>query len=359
MQTNRLSAIDGLRGIAILLVALFHIFVSNVEFVPWLPNYAANPFFQNSFLGVELFFLISGFVIYMTLERSQNYKSFLIKRWLRLFPAMAIVSIAIYILANYFAERVTGTPGILDLLPGMLFIEPVVLSAILGTEVDNVDGVLWSIHVEIKYYILFGALYFLNREKALLRFIALYFVAFAFKVFARFMGNETIWMIEEFVNLTSIHLFGWFCTGMLIYKWYQHKNKEALLFSPVLLAAATLTSGELKLVPTLLCISFYVVFLGALINEPIRKILSNRILLFVGFISYPLYLIHDSLMIMTVTELHKVFPEITSYAIYIPGISFAVLLSYLLAKYCEPFFRTKGNDYLLRSSSEIKQEKVA
>jgi len=359
MQTNRLSAIDGLRGIAILLVATFHIFISNVEFVPWLSDYTANPLLKNSFLGVELFFLISGFVIYMTLERSQNYKTFLIKRWLRLFPAMAIVSIAIYIVANYLAERVTGTPGILDLLPGMLFIEPVVLSAILGTEVDNIDGVLWSIHVEIKYYIIFGALFFLNREKALQRFILLYLAAFAFKVFARFAGNETIWMIEDYVNLTSIHLFGWFCTGMLIYRWYQYKENNALLLSLPLGFVAILTSGELMVVPTVICIIFYLGFIGALVNQTISRVLSNSVLLFIGFISYPLYLVHDSILITSVTELHKILPQVMSYFVYVPGIAISVVISYLLAKHYEPYCRRIGSKLLLPKPVRIKPQRLA
>lgn len=358
MQKNRLSAIDGLRGIAILLVVVFHIFVSNVELIKWLPDYTSNALFQYSFLGVELFFLISGFVIYLTLEKCENYKVFLVKRWLRLFPAMAMVSIIIYLCATYVAERATGTPNLLDLLPGMLFIEPVILSGILGTEVDNIDGVLWSIHVEVKYYILFGGLYFLNKEKALQRFIAIYFLAFLFKVFARFAGNETIWVVEDYVNLTSIHLFGWFCTGMLIYKWHQYKDNKALFMSLPLAGIATLTSAELNVIPTLFCITFYILFLGALTNESVKNILSNQVLLLIGFISYPLYLIHNSLMIMTVTELHQLLPDFVSYAIYIPGFLMAVLISYVIAQYHEPFFRIKVRDYLLGNASKMKHQKA-
>ncbi len=77
MSEKRLDALDGLRGVAILLVMGFHFFhhlespYYKSHLYPYGERFAAIPLFQYGYLGVELFFIISGFVIALTLEKSQ------------------------------------------------------------------------------------------------------------------------------------------------------------------------------------------------------------------------------------------------------------------------------------------------
>ena len=78
MQTNYIKEIQSLRGISILLVFLFHL---NQDYFPY------------GYLGVDVFFVISGFVITKIiyenlLERKFNLKIFYVSRFLRLFPSL-------------------------------------------------------------------------------------------------------------------------------------------------------------------------------------------------------------------------------------------------------------------------------
>ena len=96
---KRISYLDGHRGIAILLVLLYHAFSRWTELVPYGNDFADFPLFRFGYLGVELFFLISGFVILMTLEKFNSFTEFMYHRWLRLFPAMLICSLFVFFTA--------------------------------------------------------------------------------------------------------------------------------------------------------------------------------------------------------------------------------------------------------------------
>src|ERR1700679_1685854 len=75
---GRLLELDCLRGIAVTLVITFHFTLNE-------PN--LRRYFRFDCAGVELFFMISGFVIFLTIEKTTNYKDFLLSRFSRLFPA--------------------------------------------------------------------------------------------------------------------------------------------------------------------------------------------------------------------------------------------------------------------------------
>ena len=88
----RIAELDALRGIAVLSVILYHYTSRYNDLYQHKSTYLLN--FTLGRLGVQLFFIISGFVIFMTLERCSNIKQFIIKRMSRLYPAY-IVSVTL------------------------------------------------------------------------------------------------------------------------------------------------------------------------------------------------------------------------------------------------------------------------
>lgn len=86
-KSKRLFELDALRGIAALGVVLFHYMVAFAD------NYSHASeifplfrYFRYGKHGVELFFLISGFVILMSLEKTKNGPDFVVGRFARLYP---------------------------------------------------------------------------------------------------------------------------------------------------------------------------------------------------------------------------------------------------------------------------------
>jgi len=84
-----IPALDGIRGLAILLVLCFHLFTSNPETGHWFFDFA-NRTILSFYLGVNLFFVLSGFLItgilLNTLHQPHFFKTFYIRRTLRIFP---------------------------------------------------------------------------------------------------------------------------------------------------------------------------------------------------------------------------------------------------------------------------------
>src|SRR5438105_3648135 len=94
MEERRFQELDGLRGLAALSIVLFH-YLSRYDQiytprgdVPFGFSYGAN--------GVALFFVISGFVIFMTLKRCKTALDFLVSRFSRLFPAYWAAALLTY-----------------------------------------------------------------------------------------------------------------------------------------------------------------------------------------------------------------------------------------------------------------------
>ena len=164
---QRIKYLDGLRGIAILLVISYHAFGGDgyKGTIYYGNKFQDLLFFKYGYLGVQLFFLISGFVILMTLEKSKSFIDFMYKRWLRLFPAMLIATFLIYTTASIFYERPAGIPNIHSIIPGLFFINPIILEKITNIHFPTMEGAFWSLYVEMFFYIIFGLSYFVIKER--------------------------------------------------------------------------------------------------------------------------------------------------------------------------------------------------
>ena len=75
----------------------------------------------------------------------------MVRRWTRLFPAMVVATVLVYATTGLFVHRPGGQPQPIDVLPGLLFLQPELLSAIFGTKVAAIEGAFWSLYVEVKF----------------------------------------------------------------------------------------------------------------------------------------------------------------------------------------------------------------
>lgn len=151
MNNSRVETIDVFRGVAILLVVLFH-------FTARLPGHALNitdgapPQVYFGWVGVYFFFIVSGYCIFMTLERSATVGVFLARRLSRIYPAFAAAVLLLF--AFGLVAHVPSVPeakfhviepSLIDVAMNLVFV---------GEIGEWVNGSFWSIAVEMKFYLL-------------------------------------------------------------------------------------------------------------------------------------------------------------------------------------------------------------
>lgn len=156
MDTRRVNEIDLLRFIAALSVVFFHYafrgYAADDRSI--MPYPLLAPVAKYGYLGVELFFLISGFVILMTASRG-SLKGFAVSRFVRLYPAFwASCTITFVLIVLMGGDRYSASIG--QYLANMTM-----LSGFVG--VPSIDGVYWSLFIEMQFYGLVAALMVVGR----------------------------------------------------------------------------------------------------------------------------------------------------------------------------------------------------
>jgi len=159
MQLKYYRSLDGVRGIAALVVVIFHFFTyPNSQYVPNLDLYHKLTWFGQH--GVTVFFVLSGFVITrILLQTSANNNYFTAcyrKRGLRIFPLYYLFLI-IYYLVTPFLFNSPGVPFKLQ-LPLYFYLQN--FSQVLQIKAQG-PGHLWSLAVEEHFYLLWPLAIFL------------------------------------------------------------------------------------------------------------------------------------------------------------------------------------------------------
>lgn len=192
MQSLRLRGLDGLRGIAALAVVAYHYNDIRVYY---------------GLLGVELFFVISGFVILMTLERVGSVAEFALHRFARLYPAYW-VSVAV--------------AGCFLLLTHQTTFEVVAINATMLQGLINQTALIdpyWTLAYEVWFYIVMAALFAAGQLKRIERFALAWLMAMLVWHAAMYFGFGIPFYWSKGVLHFVMPLFGHlFIAGMMVYR---------------------------------------------------------------------------------------------------------------------------------------------
>lgn len=150
LRKPRQDNIDLLRAIAILSVVFYH-FTTRMQPAFYRSDHV--PFtFPWGHHGVDLFFIVSGFCIFMTLDSSRSLENFWARRLARIQPAY-VAGIAI----TFAVVTLAGLPG-REVSPLIALSNTVWLNVI--PYWPEVDSAYWSLVVELKFYVIIGVLYY-------------------------------------------------------------------------------------------------------------------------------------------------------------------------------------------------------
>lgn len=311
-KTNeRIIQLDALRGIAAIWVVLFHL---TTRFFQIYPQEQISTFsIPDGRHGVHLFFMISGYVILMTLDKCKSLLDFAVLRFCRLFPTYWLCVIVTFCVVTYF-----GLPG-REVPLKDAFLNLTMVPEALGVQL--VDNSYWSLQVELFFYTLMGILVFSGQRKNLILILSL---LIALDLCLLIYWNQPaitlakpIKAIRLLLNLRFLHLF---LFGMIC---YERKINNKKYYLPLLLFCILCSLIEKDLEHFIFIALVGIVFFIATNKE--ISLFQNKMLLFLGYISYPLYLIHQNISYVVIRTLLE-FKLPQYFAVF-----FSIIISIILA----------------------------
>lgn len=301
---KKLTGLQTLRGIAALLVCCFHArMLLNGDF-----NYGIF-FFGKGNIGVPLFFIISGFImVYSTenlsVDAFSNFKSFLLKRILRIVPLYYVLTLTI-IFISYTLPYYLEKEGFIELVRILLFIPK-------GNDTPLLVG--WTLSYEFLFYLLFA--FSLLFHKWRYYFLYACFILFVF-IIPLFSDKPVSFQLQEanyfdslYLNLATNAFMLYFMAGMLIGNTYSviklsFGKAKLLLFASIAIFTAYYFKA-FSFAQSDLFVCALLVF-AVLHYERLKPNTSaNRFLTYLGDLSYSIYLMHPIMVIFLPATFRKI-----------------------------------------------------
>lgn len=340
ISTKYKNHITGLRGISVIMVVLFHL---------------DRSLFSLGYLGVDIFFVISGYVITLTFYKEYlnnnkiNIISFYIRRIKRLYPALVISIILTYIIYILFSDTIY-----FQSITKSAFFSLIGLSNIYYlfsnqnyfiNEINNPFIHTWSLGIEEQFYFIYPFILIIifNKkikfnEKSL---VYIFFIITFFLYFFYYYTSKTIWGNFYF----PLSRFWEISLGCSLFFLSKYKIKFLNAFIILVFAVFIIFLYYSSYLTTQLEIFFTCFFASILIinqNNFITNLLENKILLFIGTISYSIYLFHYPIIFFLEQY-------IDYYLVYFISIIFIIFISTLSYNYVEvPFRNYKYFDYYIK-----------
>ncbi|TKB43198.1 acyltransferase family protein [Thalassotalea mangrovi] len=272
-MTNKLDSLQVLRALAAFAVVFSHI-----------------PMIDRGEFGVDIFFVVSGFIICYITERDSSH--FIVKRIFRVLPLYYVGTLGIFFIGTYFPALVSSEPGqVTELIKSLLFIP----YHNAGGEVAPVLKLGWTLNYEMFFYVVFALSLQLSKVHA--SAICAGILALLISAGQLFDANNLFYQFYTDTILLE------FIYGMAIYTLWKNTNHIDVNKSLEYLA--------LGLALTLVCLMFFIdrggirflsfgvpaVAVVSLMLWGVRSIKFPFWLVLLGDASYSLYLFHPYLVL--------------------------------------------------------------
>lgn len=294
------SDIDGLRAVAVLSVVFFHL---NIEL------------FQGGYTGVDVFFVISGYLITSILKKNiENHRfsfvEFFARRVRRIFPALLSTLVFTSCLCLLFYNQKDIAAYTDDLLWTLGFASNFQFASAVGYFDLPADQKLllhtWSLAVEEQFYIfwplfIWGLYKFTSSQKVIANFLVFtVFVSFCYSEYTLFQGQT----LTGFYMLPS-RIWELGMGSLLAFKSPHLKKTSSFLVTlsgMALLALSFLWLDSYKSFPGINALysvaGTALIIIGGLRANAVSTLLSNRVFVYFGRRSFSLYLIHWPLVVL-------------------------------------------------------------
>jgi peptidoglycan/LPS O-acetylase OafA/YrhL len=353
---GRLAALDGLRLIAALLVVMFH-FVGtqftnvwgekNSEIFPGIYRFATY-----GHLGVQFFFIISGFVICMS-SWDRRLPDFFVSRVVRLYPAywFAVIASALVVtLMRPVATQISSVKpprSLSDVLSNLTMFQE-------AYGVPHVDSVYWTLWAEMRFYLIFSIVVWLGLTyRRVIAFCALWAIGSVLSAASGVAALGTIVMpgySTYFIAGIAFYLmyrFGptpllWGIVGVC---WLQAQRD--MFGATVYMNNFLKTSMEWRYSALLMTVFFLAIAAVALGWLSWAR---WRWLTVAGALTYPLYLLHQDVGLIIIRGLHGSVPH---WPLLFGALGAMLVLAYLVNRLVERPLAPRVKRMLVRSLDQM------
>ncbi len=287
---GKVYPLESLRGMAAIIVALFHYPTSS-----WLTS---NPLVRNGPLMVDLFFVLSGFVIAMNyLSRLDNWREaldFMRKRFWRLYP-LHFITLILFVLVEFSKLVFEAKTGLVSTNPAFsvnnaeAFANHLLLIQAIYLDHLTFNGPSWSISAEFITYIVFAVLVLHARTYNAAAAAILVVAAGITLLVTDGMESDTDWALVR---------CGYsFFVGVLAFRLFNRTKTGGSQYLAIALIALSITTVYFAgLFPRVLIPWIFAAVIVQLARIPVEsetsKLLSSAPLIYLGTISYSIYMTH-------------------------------------------------------------------
>ena len=339
--SGRVVAIDGLRGVAATLVVLFHLHLAVSRSAS---NWLWGPFdwvARNGALGVDIFFVISGFVIALSVSKGAPtlayFGRFILRRSIRLDPpywsAILLEVLLLRITVRFVPDHPVTLPSTPQLLAHFAY-----LQELLGY--GSIVNIFWTLCYEIQFYGFFVGMVVLQPmlparlrgPRVIAFFCALLFVI---SIWTRY------WPPARLLHGLAINRWFQFFLGVLTYHAVAGTGRlRTLILAWAVLVAAVLAANQPATQLLAVLVSAWLVATAR--DARWGWVFTTRPVMLLGAMSYSIYLYHSSVGWRFVTVMQRLIPgqwgTPTAIGVYVLGIivsiGCAAVLWYFIERPC-------------------------
>ncbi|WP_286778862.1 MULTISPECIES: acyltransferase family protein [Sphingobacterium] len=334
-EFKRIYQIDLFRFIAATAVVLYHYLYRGYTAgnMSLLSFDGIGEYFKYGYLGVDLFFIISGFVIAFSIKHL-SLRKFCYSRFKRLYPMYWICLMLTFIVSYFWGApryHVTFT----QLLANLTMVQK-----LWGQ--GDIDGAYWSLYVELKFYLIIALFLILNRFKKISLDYLVYFWI-ALPTIKLLLGRSVIYaVIYEFFLLDWS---AYFIAGIIFCQIFLNGPhiKYFLLLPLCLYRSINGAVGRIHWLERTFHSDFSPYIIGAAIVvfyllillvscKKLQAINSPRFVK-IGMLTYPLYLVHQHIGFIIFNHLQ---PYLNKYLLLSAVIGLMLAIAYILSDRIEP-----------------------
>jgi peptidoglycan/LPS O-acetylase OafA/YrhL len=327
---NEIRGLTGFRGIAALLVAVYHFTKAHG------PDGAI--YLHGGYLAVDAFFVLSGYVLAYNYASTflngfewSGYREFLIKRICRVYPAYIVILVLAF---AKLAFDFSGSGGLVDFGMWDAFCNVFMLTG-WGLHAHSIMGVSWSVSAELFCYIFFPVFVMFNKLRIVPLVASSVAIFILIAVISRVGGGVVgpLDIVAEDTFFPLLRAACGFAIGVILFAVanripaFESRVIDSALAVSVILLIAVWAYDESDLIKYVVIACM--VLLIAQDTWLSKALFGNAIVYFVGEVSYSLYLIHPLLVSGTVKITRTLAPVLGQQVAFAGGI--ALYLSVALA----------------------------